>query len=146
MSEEPKWASPPGAKAASALVQGDTYCNHRSYQSHSASCKTAEEKGKRGLKAWGRDAKAIKSGSHLGDSYTHKQMGKTLEWKNWRRAMQLNQYEIMTRMRSGMIETDTYWNGSNSRLRQCHCFGDAWKRKWPMKLSVWDRNFNYGRG
>lgn len=58
MSEEPKWASPPGAKAVSAVVQGDTHCNHWSHQSHSESLETAEEENKRGLKARGREVKS----------------------------------------------------------------------------------------
>lgn len=65
MSEEPKWASPPEAKAASASVQRDTCRNHAGNQLKSVSFKAVEVERIRGLKGRGGEVKGTKSGSHL---------------------------------------------------------------------------------
>lgn len=78
MSEEPKWAFLPGAKAASALVRGDTHRNHRSYQSNSVSLKAAGEERTRGPRGRGGEVKRDKEWLTF-DSFTRKQMAKNTQ-------------------------------------------------------------------
>ncbi len=64
--------------------------------------------------------KETKRGSHLVDSYTHKQMGKTLKGKKLGRVLTLSLYEIMTRTASEITERDLIL--SNLKLWLSHCF------------------------
>lgn len=113
--------------------RGHTLQSHELYQSHSTSLKAAGRgEGKR-AESRGREVKATRSGSHLVDSYTHKQMGKTLKGNNRRRAIQLSRFEIMTRTHSEMIETEILIQTNSIPSFGCHIVLESLVRKKPIQ-------------